>query len=85
MCSSCIDQFGTTVWEKDYLAFARRLVEQLKLARKLTTIKPGRMPVLFSPAGALALVLPLSEALNGKEVYKGTSPDQGQGRRKALR
>lgn len=68
------DQFGTTVWEKDYLAFARRLVEQLKLARKLTTIKPGKMPVLFSPVGSLALALPLSQALNGKEVYKGTSP-----------
>ncbi len=68
------EQFGATVWEKDYLAFARRLAEQLKLARKLTTIKPGRMPVLFSPAGAQALILPLSEALNGKEVYKGTSP-----------
>ena len=68
------EQFGTMVWEKDYLAFARRLAEQLKLARKLTTIKPGRMPVLFSPAGAQALVLPLGEALNGKEVYRGTSP-----------
>ncbi len=68
------EQFGALVWEKDYLAFAHRLVEQLKLARKLTTIKPGRMPVLFSPAGAQALILPLSEALNGKEVYKGTSP-----------
>jgi PmbA protein len=68
------EQFGTMVWEKDYLDFARRLAEQLKLARKLTTIKPGKMPVLFSPAGAQALILPLSEALNGKEVYKGTSP-----------
>lgn len=68
------EQFGTMVWEKDYLAFARRLAEQLKLARKLTTIKPGRMPVLFSPAGAQVLILPLSEAFNGKEVYKGTSP-----------
>jgi PmbA protein len=68
------EQFGATVWEKDYLAFARRLAEQLKLARKLTTIKPGKMPVLFSPSGAQALILPLCEALNGKEVYKGTSP-----------
>jgi len=68
------DQFGTTVWDKDYLTFARRLVDQLKLARKLTTIKPGKMPVLFSPVGSLALALPLSQALNGKEVYKGTSP-----------
>lgn len=68
------EQFGTMVWEKDYLAFARRLAEQLKLARKLTTIKPDRMPVIFSPAGAQALILPLCEALNGKEVYRGTSP-----------
>jgi len=68
------DQLGTTFWEKDYLNFARRLVEQLKLARNLTTINPGRMPVLFSPTGSLALGLPLSLGLNGKEVYQGTSP-----------
>jgi len=68
------DQSGTTVWAENYLDFARRLVEQLKLARKLTTIKPGKMPVLFSPVGSLALGFPLSQGLNGKEVYKGTSP-----------
>ena len=68
------DQLGTTLWDDDYLAFARRLVEKLKLARKIVSIKPGRMPVLFSPVGALALGLPLCEGLNGKEVYKGTSP-----------
>lgn len=67
-------QFGVTVWEKDYLAFVRGLVEQLKLARKLTTIKPGKMPVLFSPDSAQALIIPVGEALSGKEVYKGTSP-----------
>jgi PmbA protein len=72
------DQLGTTVWEKDYLEFARRLVEKLKQARTLTTLKPGRMPVLFAPTGALALALPLSQALNGKEVYKGTSPVRGK-------
>ena len=68
------DQTGTTVWEKDYLDFARRLVEKLKKARTITTIKPGRMPVLFAPTGTLALGIPLSQGLNGKEVYKGTSP-----------
>lgn len=68
------DQLGTSIWEKDYLEFARRLVEKLVRARTLTTIKPGRMPVLFSPVGSLALALPLSQGLNGKEVYKGTSP-----------
>ena len=72
------DQLGTTVWEKDYLAFARRLVEKLKMARIITHIKPGKMPVLFAPSGALALGLPLSEGLNGKAVYKGTSPMAGK-------
>jgi len=72
------DQLGTTVWEKDYLAFARRLVEKLKQARIITSIKPGRIPVLFAPTGTLALGLPLSQGLNGKEVYKGTSPMAGK-------
>ncbi|MBE3067547.1 MAG: TldD/PmbA family protein [Chloroflexi bacterium] len=72
------DQLGTTVWEKDYLAFARRLVEKLKKARTITSIKPGKMPVLFAPTGTLALGLPLSQGLNGKEVYKGTSPMAGK-------
>ena len=68
------DQLGTTVWENDYLDFARKLVEKLKKARTITSIKPGKMPVLFAPTGTLALGLPLSQGLNGKEVYKGTSP-----------
>ncbi len=72
------DQLGTTVWEKDYMDFARRLVEKLRLARTITTMKPGKMPVLFAPTGAMALGLPLSQALNGKEVFKGTSPMAGR-------
>jgi PmbA protein len=72
------DQAGTTIWDQEYLEFARRQVEQLKQARNLTTLKPGNMPVLFSPTGTQALVLPLSQGLNGKEVYKGTSPMAGK-------
>ena len=72
------DQIGTTLWDKDYLEFARRLVEKLKKARSLTSVKPGRMPVLFAPSGTLALGLPLSMGLNGKEVLKGTSPMKGR-------
>lgn len=72
------DQLGTTLWERDYLGFARRLVEKLKQARTITTIQAGRMPVLFAPAGSLALALPLTQGLNGKEVYKGTSPMRGK-------
>lgn len=72
------DQLGTTVWEKDYLEFARHLVEKLKKARTIASIKPGMMPVLFAPSGTLALGLPLSQGFNGKEVYKGTSPLAGK-------
>jgi PmbA protein len=69
---------GTTIWDKDYLDFARLLVEKLKMARKITTTKPGKMPVLFAPTGTLALGIPLSQGLNGKEVYRGTSPMKGK-------
>jgi PmbA protein len=62
------DQLGTTVWEEDYLDFARRLVEKLKKAKHITSIKPGKMPVLFAPTGTLALGLPLSQGLNGKST-----------------
>ena len=72
------DQLGTTLWEEDYMDLARRLVEKLKKARTVTSIKPGKMPVLFSPTGSLALSLPLSQGLNGKEVYRGTSPVRGK-------
>jgi PmbA protein len=68
------DQLGTTIWEDDYLGFVRRLVDKLRKARTITSMKPGKMPVLFAPAGSLALSLPLTQGLNGKEVYKGTSP-----------
>jgi PmbA protein len=68
------DQLGSTLWEENYLDFARRLVKKLEQARTITTLQPGRMPVLFAPSGALALGLPLSRGLNGKEVQKGTSP-----------
>ena len=72
------DQIGTTLWEENYLDFARRLVKKLEQARIITSLQPGRMPVLFAPAGTLALGLPLSRGLNGKEVYKGTSPMKGK-------
>jgi PmbA protein len=68
------DQVGTTIWDNDYLNFVHRLVEKLKQARIITSIKPGRMPVLFAPTGTLALSLPLCQGLDGKEVFKRTSP-----------
>lgn len=72
------DMVGMTVWDDDYMAAVRHLGEKLKLARQITTLKPGRMPVLFSPTGALVLALPLLMGVDGKNVYKGISPLAGK-------
>jgi PmbA protein len=68
------DVQGTTVWDEDYMAFARRIGEKLELAKRGASIQSGRMPVLFSPDGALVLGLPLMLGINGKNVYTGISP-----------
>ncbi|MBN1878304.1 MAG: TldD/PmbA family protein [Anaerolineae bacterium] len=68
------DVSGTTVWEEDYMVFARQLSEKVHLAKQSASVQSGQMPVLFSPTGALVLGLPLMIGLNGKNVYKGISP-----------
>jgi len=72
------DMLGVTVWDADYMLAARRLGDRLRQAQQISTLAPGRMPVLFSPTGALVLGLPLMEGINGKNVYKGISPMAGQ-------
>ena len=68
------DMTGSTLWDEDFMAFARKLGTKLELAKKDATIQSGRMPVLFAPSGALVLGLPLTLGLNGKNVYTGISP-----------
>jgi PmbA protein len=72
------DMVGTTVWEEDFLAFARRAVEKLRRAKQSATIRSGHMPVLFAPTGALVLGLPLMLGIDGKQVYTGVSPMGGK-------
>lgn len=72
------DVTGTTVWQKDYAAMARALAAKLEQAKRSATCTSGRMPVLFSPTGALVLGLPMMQALNGKSVYTGISPMAGK-------
>lgn len=72
------DVTGSTVRMDDYSAFARRAAEKLRLAQKSATIRSGRMPVLFSPRGGLVLGLPVMLGLNGKNVYRQTSPMAGK-------
>ncbi|MBN1935251.1 MAG: TldD/PmbA family protein [Anaerolineae bacterium] len=72
------DVIGTTIWDDDYLAPVLELGKKLKLAGANKTIKSGRMPVLFSPRGALVLGFPLTMGLDGKNVYTGISPMKGK-------
>ncbi|NPV08607.1 MAG: TldD/PmbA family protein [Anaerolineae bacterium] len=70
--------YSTASWSEEYRAVAQALAEQLRLAREITTLRSGRMPVLFSPPGAVVLGLPLMLGLNGKDVYRGISPMAGK-------
>lgn len=72
------DMIGATVWDTDYMLPARRLGNKLRQAQQISVLAPGRMPVLFSPTGALVLELPLMEGIDGKNVYKGISPMAGK-------
>lgn len=69
---------GATVYSGDLLAPVHALAKRLQDAKNLVSIRTGNMPVLFSPAGALALLLPLGMGLNGKNVLKGVSPLAGK-------
>jgi PmbA protein len=69
---------GWTTWDDDFLAQARALADKFERSCNLTTIHSGRMPVLFSPSGALSLALPLQAGVDGRSVYKRASPLVGK-------
>ena len=50
------------------------VLKQLDLAKKKAKAPTKQMPVVFTPNGFTALVLPLISALNGKTVLEGASP-----------
>ncbi len=52
---------------------------ETRLTAALTVVAPpdGALPVVFTPAGLAAVVLPLEQALSGKTVLQGSSPLAG--------
>jgi PmbA protein len=72
------DYASATVWEEDVLRPARQLAEKLRMAEETAMVTSGKMPVLFSPNGAIVLGLPLMIGLEGRNVYKGISPLAGK-------
>ncbi len=68
------DAVSGVSFPEDYREMVARLAGKMGRANRAATLDSGRMPVLFSPAGAAVLWLPLMMAVNGENVQRGTSP-----------
>jgi PmbA protein len=68
------DSFESIGFSTDYRQAVQRIAHRILLARHTAALNSGRMPVLFSPNGAMVLLLPLILGVNGKNVLRGTSP-----------
>src|SRR2546427_5111596 len=58
----------------DLEALIRSIETRLSAALTIVTPPDGSLPVVFTPAGLAAVVLPLEQALSGKTVLQGSSP-----------
>lgn len=55
-------------------AVAHTLVTRIERSERIVDPPDGRLPVLFTPEGMGALLLPVRQALSGKTVLQGVSP-----------
>ena len=58
----------------DVDALVRSVATRLDLALTVVAPPEGVLPVIFTPAGLSAILLPLEQALSGKAVLQGVSP-----------
>lgn len=59
-------------------AMLARLARFLEYGNKIAPVASRPLPVVFTPNGAITLLLPLVVGFNGKAVYMGTSPLKGR-------
>ncbi|MGH7522091.1 MAG: TldD/PmbA family protein [Gemmatimonadales bacterium] len=64
--------------DADLETLVRSIETRLSAALKVVTPPDGALPVVFTPAGLAAVVLPLEQALSGKTVLQGSSPLAGR-------
>jgi PmbA protein len=64
--------------DADLEMLVRSVETRLTAALKIVTPPDGALPVVFTPAGLSAVVLPLEQALSGKTVLQGSSPLAGK-------
>jgi PmbA protein len=53
---------------------AAQAIEYFRMAEKIVPLESGEMPVIFTPQGLVALLLSLGLAVDGKNVFLGSSP-----------
>jgi PmbA protein len=59
-------------------AVAERVIRRIERGERIVEPPEGKLPVLFTPHGSVALLLPLHQALSGKTVLQGISPLGGK-------
>ncbi|HVH69397.1 MAG TPA: metallopeptidase TldD-related protein [Gemmatimonadales bacterium] len=59
---------------EDVAAVARSINGRIDRALEIVAPPDGALPVVFTPAGLTALMLPVTQALSGKAVLQGISP-----------
>ncbi len=64
--------------DADLETLVRSIETRLTAALTIVTPPDGALPVVFTPAGLAAVVLPLEQALSGKTVLQGSSPLAGK-------
>lgn len=64
--------------DADLEMLVRSVETRLTVALKVVAPPEGALPVVFTPAGLAAVVLPLEQALSGKTVLQGSSPLAGK-------
>jgi PmbA protein len=64
--------------EAELDAIAGAVARQIERGERVVEPPEGKLPVLFTPHGSAAVLLPLHQALSGKTVLQGISPLGGK-------